>query len=71
METRDTSRWVVCVTARSRASNEATPQSALEEQRMAMKNYSDDEVVRSRGYGLVSTVFGFGIFHTYVALPTK
>ena len=43
-----TPSWVVCVTALSRVNHEETPQSAPREARMVLKDYSDNEAVRSR-----------------------
>ena len=45
----------MCVTALSRVDDEETPQSAPRGARMALKDYSGNEAIRSREDGLVST----------------
>ena len=53
----ETSRWVARVTALSGVNAEDNLKECPRGARMALKDYSDNEAVRSRGQDLVSTPF--------------
>ena len=46
----------MCATARLRVNHEEKPQSLPRGAKMILKEYSDEEAVQSREYGIISTI---------------